>query len=119
MIKKKYKKDQKLDNFEAQVSLLQKPSKENYAGAFFKLYHIIIHRSKSIYPIGLVNTILDCKFCCSLNLMRTIIVAFVEEAEQYAFEKSFFIFTLKFSIILCDLTLLALYSKFFCFLFIS
>ena len=96
MIKKKYKRDQKLDNFEAQVSLLQiKPSKENYTGAFFKFCHIIIHRSKSIYPIGLVNTILDCKFCCSLNLMRTIIVACVE-AEQYAFEKclSFFIVTL-------------------------
>ena len=46
---------------------------------FSRLCHIIIHKSKSIYSTILVNTTLDCKFCCSSNNMQ--------EVEQYAFEK--------------------------------
>ena len=49
----------------------------------FNLSHKIFHKSKSSYPTRLVNTILDCKFCCGKKERKTRIVAFLGAQEQY------------------------------------
>ena len=77
------------------MSLLIKHTKvKNHAGAFFKLCHIIIYRSISIYLTKLVDTTVVVKMRWELLLYIVCV-----EAEQYAFEifKVFFIVTLYFA----------------------